>query len=83
MLANTSAHAMVGSPYLAFLIKGHDDHGSSMSLDGGGVLPEGLLPLLHGDAVHDALALAALQARLHNEELGGVNHEGHLADLWV
>ncbi len=54
-----------------------------MALDGGGVLPEGLLALLHGDGVHDALALAALQACLHNEELGGVDHEGHLADLGV
>ncbi len=69
--------------YLAFLIKGHDNHSSSMALDGGGVLPEGLLALLHGDGVHDALALAALQACLHNEELGGVDHEGHLADLGV
>ena len=69
--------------YLSFLIKGHNNYGSSMALDGGSVLPEGLLPLLHGDAVHDALALAAFEARLHNEELGGVDHEGHLADLWV
>ncbi|KAA6426367.1 MAG: hypothetical protein FRX49_03478 [Trebouxia sp. A1-2] len=67
--------------YLTLLIKGHDNHGSSMALDGGSVLPEGLLALLHGDGVDDALALAALEARLHNEELGGVNHEGHLADL--
>jgi len=69
--------------YLTLLIKSHDNHSSSMALDGGSMLPEGLLTLLHGDGVDDALALAALEARLHNEELGGVNHEGHLADLWI
>ncbi len=74
---------MVTTTHLAFLIKGHDNHSSSMALDSGSMLPEGLLALLHGDGVDDALALAALEARLYNKELGGVNHEGHLADLWV
>ncbi|KAA6426368.1 MAG: hypothetical protein FRX49_03479 [Trebouxia sp. A1-2] len=79
--ATLTAHIVMSITHLAFLIKGHDDHSSSMALDGGSVLPEGLLALLHGDGVDDALALAALEARLHNEELGGVNHKGHLADL--
>ena len=83
MHVTSSAHAMVSSAHLAFFVKGHNYHSSSMALDGGSVLPEGLLALLHGDGVDDALALAALEARLHNEELGGVDHEGHLADLRV
>ena len=69
--------------YLTLFIKGHDHNSGSMALDSGGMLPEGLLALLHGDGVDGALALATLEACLHNEELGGVDHEGHLADLGV
>ena len=72
-----------GQTYLALFIKGHDDNSSAMALDCGSMLSEGLFTFLHGDGVDDALALAALQACLHYKELGGVNHEGHLADLRV
>ena len=44
---------------------------------------EGLVALLQADAVGDALALAALQTRLHDGELAAVNHEGDAADLGV
>mmetsp|Transcript_9069 Transcript_9069/g.24373 ORF Transcript_9069/g.24373 Transcript_9069/m.24373 type:complete len:331 (-) Transcript_9069:1503-2495(-) len=68
---------------LAFLIERHDHHSSPMALDGAGLLQEWLHALLQADAVHNALALAALQACLHNGKLGAVDHEGHLADLGV
>ena len=54
-----------------------------MTLDGAGVLQERGLALLEGDGVDDALALAALEAGLHDGKLGGVDHEGHAADLGV
>jgi hypothetical protein len=68
---------------LARLVKGHHHDGGAMALDELCVRPEGVLALLEGDAVDDALALGALEARLHNVELGGVNHERHAADLRV
>mmetsp|Transcript_21753 Transcript_21753/g.56693 ORF Transcript_21753/g.56693 Transcript_21753/m.56693 type:complete len:385 (+) Transcript_21753:624-1778(+) len=68
---------------LALLIERHDHHSSPMALDGVGLLQERLHALLQADAVHNALALAALQACLHNGKLGAVDHEGHLADLGV
>ena len=77
-----SQHAC-SNAHLALFIKGHDNNSSAMAFDCGSMLPESLFTFLHGDGVDDALALAALQAGLHYEELGGVNHEGHLADLRV
>ena len=39
------------------------------------------LALLHGDRVHDGLALDALQAGLDDVELGGIHHHRHAGDI--
>ena len=54
-----------------------------MALDDARLVHKRFQSLLQADAVYDALALAALQTRLHDGELGAVDHEGHAADFWV
>ena len=49
-----------------------------MALDNLCSVDELLLAFLEGDGVHDALALAALEASLDDVELGRVNHERNL-----
>lgn len=61
---------------LALLVKGHDDHGGAKALDDLGLLNKVLLALLERDGVGDALALAALETRLEDVELGRVHHHG-------
>ena len=66
---------------LALLVEGHDDHGGAVSAADPGLFDERGLALLHGDRVHDRLALQALQARLDDGELGRVHHHGHAGDV--
>ena len=66
---------------LAFFVEGHDDHRRAVAAAEPRLLAELGLPLLEGDGVDDGLALHALQARLDDLPLGGVDHEGHLGDL--
>ena len=66
---------------LALLVEGHHHNRGAVALDNLRLVEELLLATLEGDRVHDALALAALQASLHDVELGRVNHEGHLGNI--
>jgi len=77
------AHLVGSGGGLALLVERHDDHRGAVALHQHGVLHERLLALLQRDAVDDALALRALEAGLHDRELGGVDHEGHARDLGV
>lgn len=63
---------------LASLVKGHDNHSRTVLLHNPRLSDELLLAALERDGVHDALALAALQAGLNDRKLGGVDHEGDL-----
>src|SRR5690606_37793185 len=66
---------------LAGFIKGHDHHGGTVALAQARMFLEFLDPFLHGDGVDDALALDALEARLDDVPLGGVDHDRHPGDI--
>ena len=48
---------------LALLVEGHDDHGRAIGAHQPGMVKKGSLALLHGDGVHQRLALHAFEAR--------------------
>ncbi len=66
---------------LALLVEGHHDHGGAVVLQELRLADERLLTLLHADGVDDRLALHALQARLDDGPLGGVDHDRHARDV--
>ena len=66
---------------LAILVKRHDDDGSTVLEDRGGVAAEGVLALLEGDGVDDALALEAFESGFNDLPFGRVDHEGNLGHL--
>ena len=75
-LAHVDLVLVAGS--LALLVERHHDDGGAEALDELRLLDELLLALLERDGVDDALALAALEARLDDVELGRVDHERQL-----
>mmetsp|Transcript_30482 Transcript_30482/g.79140 ORF Transcript_30482/g.79140 Transcript_30482/m.79140 type:complete len:974 (-) Transcript_30482:1460-4381(-) len=79
--ALADADLVVEARRLANLVERHDDDGRAVALDDLGLLDEVLLALLEGDRVDDALALAALEARLDDVELGRVDHDRQLGDV--
>ena len=79
--AHADAHLLGFGSGLALFVERHHDDGGAVALDDRGVLEELLLATLERDGVHDALALATLQARLDDVELRRVNHEGHLGHI--
>ena len=77
------ADANLGVPVgsLALLVEGHDDRGGAVAADQAGAAEKLRLAVLEGDRIDDALALEALQARLENAPLGGIDHHGDAGDL--
>ena len=66
---------------LALLVEAHHHGGGTEATDDPGLPQELGLPLLQTDAVGDALALQALQARLDHAELAAVHHHRHTRDV--
>mmetsp|Transcript_24963 Transcript_24963/g.58171 ORF Transcript_24963/g.58171 Transcript_24963/m.58171 type:complete len:753 (-) Transcript_24963:165-2423(-) len=66
---------------LALLVEGHDDDRGAVPLHDLGLLDEILLALFERDGIDDTLALAALEARLDDVELGRIDHDGQLGDV--
>ena len=66
---------------LALLVEAHHHDGSAQALHDLGLAQELLLPFLQADAVGDALALQAFQARLDHAELAAVHHHRHARDV--
>ena len=66
---------------LPLLVERHDDDGGAVSADLAGERQERLLALLEADRVDDALALQALQPRLDDRPLRGVDHHRHPGDV--
>ena len=66
---------------LALLVEGHDDDGSAILEDGGGVAAEDFFAFFQRDRVDDAFALEAFKAGFDDLPFGGVDHEGNLGDL--
>jgi len=66
---------------LTVLVEGHHHRGGAVLADQACLGAERLLALLHGDRVHDRLALHVLEAGLDHLPLGGVDHHGHPADV--
>ncbi len=66
---------------LALLVKSHDDGSCAVTPYELSLLNEGLLAFFHGNGIHDAPALHALQPRLDNRKLRGVDHNRQLGDL--
>ena len=79
--AAANAHLLSFSRRLPFLVERHHDDGGAVTLHDLRVMQELFLTTLEGDRVHDALALAALQASLDDVELGRVNHERNLGGV--
>ena len=73
--------AAVQGVRLALLIKEHHHGGGAIAPHHAGLANELLLALLQADGVDDGLALHALEARLDDAPLAGVDHEGHAADV--
>mmetsp|Transcript_45881 Transcript_45881/g.82585 ORF Transcript_45881/g.82585 Transcript_45881/m.82585 type:complete len:343 (-) Transcript_45881:1114-2142(-) len=68
--ALADSHLVLESGGLALLIESHDDNSCTVAHAKSGVAQEFLLSRLQRYGVHDALALHALQALLHNRPLG-------------
>ena len=66
---------------LAFLVEGHHHGRRAVPADELRVMLELRLALLERDAVDDPLALQALQSRLDDAPLGGIDHDGHARDV--
>ncbi len=66
---------------LALLVEGHHHGGGAIAAHQRGLAAEFGFAFLHGDAVDDALALDALQARFDDAPLGTVDHDRHARDL--
>ena len=79
--AAADAHLFSLGGRLTLLIERHHDDSGAVTLHNSRVTQEFLFTTLEGNGVHDALALAALQASLDDVELGGVNHERHLGSI--
>jgi hypothetical protein len=62
---------------LSLFVEGHHDHRGAVALAQLGLAQELGLAFLHGNRVDNALALHALQARLDDFPLGGVDHDRH------
>ena len=65
---------------LALLVERHDHDRRAVPPHAPGVLDEALLAVLQAQAVHDRLALDALESRLDDLELARVDHDRHPAD---
>ena len=81
--AGADADLLILGGCLSLLVKGHDDHGSTVALGQTGALQEGLLAILEADGVEDAFPLNALHPLLKNRPLGAVDHDRNAADLRV
>src|SRR6185437_10081674 len=66
---------------LALLVERHDDDGGAVAAHQPGLRQEFLHSFLHGNRVHQRLALDALQPSLDHLELGGVDHDRHAGDI--
>mmetsp|Transcript_11486 Transcript_11486/g.34355 ORF Transcript_11486/g.34355 Transcript_11486/m.34355 type:complete len:255 (-) Transcript_11486:1031-1795(-) len=66
---------------LALLVERHHDRGGAVLAQADRVLRELLLADLQRNAIHDRLALAPLDARFHDLELGRIDHERHLGHV--
>src|ERR687885_2490749 len=66
---------------LALFVEGHNDHGGAVILQEPRLSDELLLTLLQADGVDHRLALHALQARLDNGPLTGVDHHRYPRDV--
>ncbi len=66
---------------LALFIEGHDDHCRTIGTDLARLGDEFFLAFLHGDRIHDPLALDAFQACLDDVELRGINHHRHTGNV--
>ena len=63
---------------LSLLVERHDDDGRTVLANETRFRQEVLLAFLQTDAVHDALALRALQSALDDVEVGRINAKWHL-----
>jgi len=77
----TDGDAPLDAVGLALLIEGHDHRRCAVAAHRARVLDEALLAFLEADGVDDCLALHALQARLDDRPLGGVDHHRHARDV--
>ncbi len=66
---------------LPLLVEGHDDGRGAVLAQLAGLRDEVRLAFLEGDGVHHPLALDALEPRLQDLPLGGVEHHRHLGDV--
>ncbi len=79
--APADLHLALDRVRLALLVEGHHDHGGAVAQDCAGLGDKCVLALLEADGVDHALALHALQPRLDDAPLGGIDHDGHAADV--
>src|ERR1700722_377578 len=80
--AFADANLLLEGRGLALFVEGHHDYRSAIFKHASGVLPELVFALLQRDRVDDPFALKAFEARLDDFPFRGVDHEGHLGDLW-
>ena len=66
---------------LTFLVKRHDHDRRAVAQAFPGLLDEAFLALLHGDGVHDGLALNAFQAGLDHCPFGRVDHDRNTGNV--
>ncbi len=66
---------------LAFLVKRHNHHGSTVFAAQAGLLQKGLNPFFHGDRIDYRLALHAAQAGFDNGPFGAVDHDRHPGNI--
>ncbi len=74
-------HPLLDRLGLALLVEGHDHHGRAVAAGEAGLAQELGLALLERQGVDDGPALDALEARLDDRPLRGVDHDRHPADV--
>ncbi len=66
---------------LADIIEGHDHHGGTVTATDLRLLPEAFLAFLERDGIDHRLALDALEPRLDDVPLRGIDHDRHARDV--
>ena len=66
---------------LAHFIKGHHDHGSTISLDELCMVHKLFFTFFQADGIHHAFALYHLQSRLDDLPFGAIDHDGHTGNI--
>ena len=68
---------------LALFVESHDDGRRTIAHDLFGLCAELVFTALEADGIDDALTLHALEACFDDRPLGAVDHDRHLANVWL